>query len=132
MMIEHSEESNEPQQSAESINKPNLELAFQRFLESGQPLISNNTESFQERTYQNPTSKIAIELRTAGYAIGLAALLLGAIFGGIELGAKFSSNSMDSKIQASVSDATEELKTEIETLQQRIEQLEKTNSSTKP
>ncbi|MCP4081407.1 MAG: hypothetical protein GY743_14270 [Planctomycetaceae bacterium] len=104
--------------------QPSLEKAFSDFLKSGQSMIPNVVVVSPQK-HEMAASGIGSELRTAAYAIGLAALLAGAIFGGIALGTQYSNGYIDKKVQEKVGEATKSLKADLEHLQERIEKQEK-------
>jgi len=96
-----------------------LEATFRDFLDSGQQTIPN---VLVVQSPSNPPSEASTksEYFSAGYALGIAALLAGAIFAAIALGTTYAEDEIDEAVEQ----ATEPLATEIEALKARIEQLE--------
>jgi len=103
-----------------TTERTSLEAAFKSFLDSGQPHIPqvvmvNPPEAKSDRRS---------ELATAGYAVGLAALLAGTIFAAITFGAYYADGLAEGKIENAVSDAILPLIQENEALRARVERLE--------
>jgi hypothetical protein len=103
------------------------EQAFRRFIESGSAQIPNIVILPQTGSPSLEGSKRS-EAFTFGYALALAALLAGAIFGGIALGTSYSAERLEDAAKAESEKVASELSAEIDRLRARLEQLERTQA----
>jgi len=99
---------------------PSIEKQFRDFLAgSGAKEIPNFLVVSSQSTPNESGKNIFSELRTPGYMLALAALLLGSIFGGVALGSQFAANSIEFEVKHEVAEAMRELESRIAELEAR-------------